>query len=395
MAPVPTDFDELAPTYDNDSKVERSRAIAAAIAAAVPLSRAMTALDYGCGTGLVSWELADRLGHVTLADSSAGMREVTALRLAARDDADRFDLVALDLATQPAPSTYDLVYSSLVLHHIEDTRAILAAMLAALRPGGWLAIADLDHDHGNHFHPDDFGGHTGFHRDALAADAVAAGFPEPRFRTATRVSKHKDGVPHTFDVFLMTAQRPAQPLLVAAPRGHGPHVHHDAPRLDVVGVRKVRRVARVVGDDPKHRPERRDNLPRHVDHRVVLGQDDHPGVGVSHDPAVPRRPRRPVRPHHLAAGVEDGPPAGAAHDPPRDRQGDLLGGAGTQLELLRVIEHVDPGTRLGQPLPGRRQAGGGAAAHHARLHAGRGQRCRGFPQRCRLVGRRPCAPAVR
>lgn len=203
-----TDFNEIARTYDGPDKVIRSRAIASAIAEALPLTPAMTALDYGCGTGVLTWELADHLGRITMADSSEGMREVAAERLAERPDAARFTLVDLDLATQAAPGTYDLVYSSLVLHHIEDTAGILRAMYAALNPGGWLAVADLDHDHDNRFHPDDFGGHTGFHRHTLEAEALAAGFEQPAFRTATTLTKPKDGVEHEFDVFLLTARKP-------------------------------------------------------------------------------------------------------------------------------------------------------------------------------------------
>ncbi len=152
--------------------------------------------------------MAPFVGHITLADSSAGMREVAAERLVGRPDAARFTLVDLDLATQPAPATYDLVYSSLVLHHIDDTAAILRAMFAAVNPGGWVAIADLDHDHGNHFHPDDFGGHTGFHRHALKEDVLAAGFEQPAFRTATTLTKRNEDSEHTFDVFLLTARKP-------------------------------------------------------------------------------------------------------------------------------------------------------------------------------------------
>lgn len=205
---VPIDFDEMSRVYDTPDKVTRSRAIAAAIADAIPLSVQMTALDYGCGTGILSWEMAPFLGHITLADSSEGMREVAAERLAERPDAARFTLIDLDLAIQPAPATYDLVYSSLVLHHIDDTAGILRAMFAAVNPGGWVAIADLDHDDGNRFHPQDFAGHTGFHRHALQQDVLAAGFEQPAFRTATTLTKGLEGSEQTFDVFLLTARKP-------------------------------------------------------------------------------------------------------------------------------------------------------------------------------------------
>jgi predicted TPR repeat methyltransferase len=63
------DFDARAETWDDDpAKVERARAVAEEIVARVPLSRTMRALEYGCGTGLLSFMLRERLGDITLAD---------------------------------------------------------------------------------------------------------------------------------------------------------------------------------------------------------------------------------------------------------------------------------------------------------------------------------------
>ncbi len=201
-----TDFDAAARSWDTPEKVGRSRLIAGAIAAAVPLAPDMYALEYGCGTGLVTWELADRVAHVTLADTSSGMLDVVRERLAALPD-DRFDVVELDLSTQPAPETFDLIYTALVLHHIADTPAVLAGFFGALRPGGYLAIADLDHDHDNRFHGHGFDGHTGFHRHILGEQIVAAGFEEPTFTTAARITKGEKGSEREFDIFLATTRR--------------------------------------------------------------------------------------------------------------------------------------------------------------------------------------------
>src|SRR5436190_144034 len=66
-----TDFDARAETWDDDpAKVERARAVADEIIARVPLSRTMRALEYGCGTGLLSFMLRERVGDITLADVS-------------------------------------------------------------------------------------------------------------------------------------------------------------------------------------------------------------------------------------------------------------------------------------------------------------------------------------
>ncbi|MFG1801360.1 methyltransferase domain-containing protein [Micromonospora carbonacea] len=44
----------------------------------------------------------------------------------------------------PQPGTFDLVHARLVLVHLPDRARALATMVAALRPGGWLLVADAD-----------------------------------------------------------------------------------------------------------------------------------------------------------------------------------------------------------------------------------------------------------
>ena len=142
--------------------------------------------------------------HVTLADTSAGMLDA-ARRGAARDPG-RYDVVRLDLGHEDAPGTFDLVCSMLALHHIADTATVLARMRAALRPGGWVAVADLDHDPGNRFHGHGHDGHPGFERADIAAQLGRAGFAGVAVRSATTIVR--EGEDRPFGVFLATGRRP-------------------------------------------------------------------------------------------------------------------------------------------------------------------------------------------
>jgi hypothetical protein len=77
------DFGARAKDWDADPvKVERAQAVAEAIRAKVPLVATMTALEYGSGTGVVSFALQPFLGHIALADSSEGMLAVIEENLA-------------------------------------------------------------------------------------------------------------------------------------------------------------------------------------------------------------------------------------------------------------------------------------------------------------------------
>ena len=77
------DFDSKAKDWDAvPGRAERANAVAAAIREQVSLSKTMTALEYGCGTGLLSFALQAELGPITLADSSTGMLEVLREKIA-------------------------------------------------------------------------------------------------------------------------------------------------------------------------------------------------------------------------------------------------------------------------------------------------------------------------
>ncbi len=105
-------------------------------------------LDAGCGGGDVTIELARRVpdGQVVGMDVDAEQ-----LRLAADDvraaGLDNIDLRAVDLTEDaPTPASFDLVYVRFVLTHLASPVPVLAALVAACRPGGVVAIEDIDID---------------------------------------------------------------------------------------------------------------------------------------------------------------------------------------------------------------------------------------------------------
>jgi len=187
-----SDFDARAATWDDDpAKIERAQAVADAIVRSVSLARTMRAMEYGCGTGLLSFMLRPRLGQVTLADVSEGMLAVAAGKIAAANDA-AMRTAKLDLLVDPMPAErYDIIYSLMTLHHVPDTDAILRRFHAALAANGFLCIADLDAEDGS-FHGAGFDGHLGFDRALLGAKAREAGFASVEFSTAHEIEKSVD-----------------------------------------------------------------------------------------------------------------------------------------------------------------------------------------------------------
>jgi 2-polyprenyl-3-methyl-5-hydroxy-6-metoxy-1,4-benzoquinol methylase len=203
-----TSFDERAQDWDSDpAKVERARSVAEAIRKAVPLSAEMDALEYGCGTGLLSFALQSDLGQITLADSSQGMLDVLNAKIATAGITNMHP-VRLDLSSDPLPvARYQLTYSLMVLHHILDVKSILGKFHALLEPNGYLLIADLDKEDGS-FHTDgtvDI--HKGFERAGLQKWVETAGFGNINFSTAYEIKKEINGLEKSFPVFLMTARK--------------------------------------------------------------------------------------------------------------------------------------------------------------------------------------------
>lgn len=200
-------FDSQARQWD-DSPLFRERGlkIADAVRQAVPLNRDMTALDYGCGTGLLAFPLKDALGTILMADSSAGMLEVVNEKIAAQGVRNMTTL-QLDLLADPVPTQrFDLIVTAMTLHHVPDTDRILSLFHELLKPGGYLCIADLDQEDGS-FHGPEVDVHHGFDRANLGRRAAQAGFAEVQFQTVFSIAKERDSGTQDYPVFLLTARR--------------------------------------------------------------------------------------------------------------------------------------------------------------------------------------------
>jgi ubiquinone/menaquinone biosynthesis C-methylase UbiE len=201
------EFDQKAAQWDaKPIRVERAQATADAIKAAVPLNPHMTALEYGCGTGLVSFALQPYLGHMTLADSSSGMLTVLKEKIAA-GDLHNMTPLQLDLLNDPLPrDRYQLIYTLMTLHHLADTDKVLQAFYALLDSPGYLCVADLDKEDGT-FHEEEFHGHLGFDRNELGAQARQAGFRAINFTTIFHMRKDVNGTLKDFPLFLLVARK--------------------------------------------------------------------------------------------------------------------------------------------------------------------------------------------
>jgi len=168
----------------------------------------MDALDFGCGTGLVTLQLSARVGHVTGVDSSQGMLDVLERKIQSYPIENittrRVDLDCGDVLD----GLYDLVVSTMTLHHIREVMPLLEQFARILKPGGHLCIADLDIENGEFHGNNDGVFHFGFERGELRDLLARAGFVDISDRNAAAVVKpDASGKMKTFGVFLVTGRR--------------------------------------------------------------------------------------------------------------------------------------------------------------------------------------------
>lgn len=203
-----SDFDLKAQGWDADaSKVDRALRVAEGIRALAGDLSGRSALEVGCGTGLLGFALRPYVARIALADTSAGMLAVLREKIAA-SGLTGMTAVQHDFTEGPIPEDrYGLLCSLMTFHHIPDTNEALRRFQALLEPEGLLCIADLDAEDGS-FHGPEAPVHRGFDRDRLRDGLVRAGFEDIRFSTPYIIDRETAQGPRRFPVFLVVATKP-------------------------------------------------------------------------------------------------------------------------------------------------------------------------------------------
>ncbi len=198
-----SDFDTRAREWDRDKMhKERSIAIAAELERAIPLNHTMKALEYGAGTGIMSFLLKDRFSEITLMDNSHEMIKVCEEKVEFHKSY-HIKPIWYDLEHNNFTSTFDIIYNQMVLHHVNDVEAIIDKFYTLLNSGGYLAIADLYTEDGS-FHGSDVKVHLGFNPVNLLETLMAKGFKNIEYKTCFEL-KRESG--KKYPIFLLVGQK--------------------------------------------------------------------------------------------------------------------------------------------------------------------------------------------
>jgi len=196
-------FDKQAAEWDeNPLRIKRTQTIADFICEKIPLNKQFTVLDYGCGTGVLSFRLADKVASVCAADISEGMLAEVRKKITA-GDMKNIEVVNFDVVKdKPLKRSFDLIVSAMAMHHIPDTLTAITKLASLLKGGGWIAIADLCAEDGS-FHPQGIAVHNGFEPEEIKKYFETAGISSLAFQNIFEIDKNN----RTYPVFCVYGRK--------------------------------------------------------------------------------------------------------------------------------------------------------------------------------------------
>lgn len=203
-----SDFDEKAAEWDNNpDHFNRAVKLANYLQEHVDLKDVKKAMEYGSGTGLLSFALKDMLPEIILMDNSVEMTK-EAQRKIDEQNIKSLHPVQYDIMIQELPEErYDLIFILQTFHHIDDSQLFLEKASQLLTAGGNLVIIDLVKEDGS-FHEDEFHGHKGFVREVLAKKLEQAGLTPKHHGICHTIEKElDDGSRKEYPLFMMVGRK--------------------------------------------------------------------------------------------------------------------------------------------------------------------------------------------
>lgn len=200
-------FDKEAAQWDTNYRINRAKKIAEEISSYLDGNNISRAMEFGCGTGLISFNLQDEFEEILLIDLSKGMIEETKKKIKNQNIKNMKTLVK-DVLDIEGENKYDVIYTSMVLHHILNLKDVLYKLSKLLKPNGKLIIVELSKDDGTfHSLDEDFNGYNGFEIKDLQDLLKDVGFTNIKGRTFYHSKKQINDKYHEYSLFSICSNK--------------------------------------------------------------------------------------------------------------------------------------------------------------------------------------------
>ena len=185
----------------NSKRVKNAQSIASAIIKNIKFNKNMKIMDFGAGTGLLSYFIAPLVDTIIAVDNSPSM--LNEFKNKSSEFKSKTQIIEADLSYDTIKQKFNGIISSMTIHHIEDTEALFQKFYNMLNNNGFIAIADLTIEDGS-FHSDNIGvHHYGFDIKELEIIARRVGFLNIKFEIVSVIKKPQ----RDFSIFLMIASK--------------------------------------------------------------------------------------------------------------------------------------------------------------------------------------------
>lgn len=196
-------FDGMAQQYDTPERIKNTKVILGVIRKHLEGTQDKSAVDFGCGTGLIGLQLANEFHAVMLVDASQNMVDYVQAKIEnGHIQNASTQCINLEGSTKNI-GPVDYIIAVQVLLHIKDTRGILQKLYSSLKPNGHLILVDFNKN--DNVSSDLV--HNGFVQTDLTSILENIGFVNVRHETFYHGSHLFMG--QDASLFIMDSQHPA------------------------------------------------------------------------------------------------------------------------------------------------------------------------------------------
>ncbi len=203
------DFNEKAKNWDKDpDRIARAGAFAEEILKIQGKRKNLNALEFGSGTGNVSFCLNNVYDTIVLADTSKGMLEVLEEKIHETGARGMVPYLITETDTLARLKDFDAVFTLLTMHHVKNLDSTFKDFANIMNKGGLLFLGDLMTEDGSfHFRDPEFDGHKGFDPDQLMKIVASNGFEPLSWKIFYVIKREHEGKMKEYPLFILSARK--------------------------------------------------------------------------------------------------------------------------------------------------------------------------------------------